>query len=264
MKFIDPHIHMSVRVTDDYEAMKKAGYVAVVEPAFWAGSDKQYAQSFFDYFHHILTFEHNRAKKYGLYHYSFICINAKEARNPIAGEVVNGLEEYLDHENCLGVGEVGLDMITEAEINICREQIRICEKHNTLCIIHTPHVNKRVGVETLFTMLEEEKVDMNRYIMDHNNEETMEISRRYPDIYIGMTLYPTKVSIERAASLIKTYGSRRVMLNSSADWGKSYPLMVSEAGHKLQELGISKEDAEKVTFGNAFEFYSQSPKFRIE
>jgi len=35
--FIDPHIHMISRVTDDYDRMAKCGCAAVSEPAFWAG-----------------------------------------------------------------------------------------------------------------------------------------------------------------------------------------------------------------------------------
>ena len=263
MKVIDPHIHISVRTTDDYEAMHKAGYVAVVEPAFWSGSDKQYAESFLDYFNHILNFEAARAKKYGLHHYSLICINSKEARNPIAMEVVERMEPYLEHKNCLGVGEIGLDLITDAEIEVFKKQVELCEKHKVLCVIHLPHINKRVGAEIIMKILVEKKVDLNRYILDHNTEETIGFTKQYPEMFMGMTLYPTKVSIERAAEMIKEYGAGNIMLNSSADWGKSYPLMVSEAARTLTEFGVSAEDAEKVTYSNAVRFYSQSPKFKI-
>ena len=37
MSYIDPHIHMISRVTDDYQRMAYAGCAAVTEPAFWAG-----------------------------------------------------------------------------------------------------------------------------------------------------------------------------------------------------------------------------------
>ncbi len=260
---IDPHIHMSVRTTDDYEAMYKAGYKAIIEPAFWSGQDRQYPESFLDYFNHMLNFENKRAEKYGLKHYALVCVNAKEARNKIASKVIENMEPYMEHENCLGVGEIGLDLITPEEIDICRIQIRLCEKHKTLCIIHTPHTNKRVGVEKLFSILKEENVDMNRYIMDHNTEETMHISKKYA-AYIGITLYPTKVSIERAARIIKEHGPEKIMLNSSADWGRSFPLMVSEAAQELPKYGISPEDIKKVTFSNAYNFYSQSNKFKVE
>ncbi len=37
MSYIDPHIHMVSRTTDDYKRMALAGCVMVSEPAFWAG-----------------------------------------------------------------------------------------------------------------------------------------------------------------------------------------------------------------------------------
>ncbi len=263
MKIIDPHIHVSVRTTNDYEAMKKAGYELVVEPAFWAGSDKQYAEGFLDYFNHMLTFEKSRANKYGLNYYSFVCINAKEARNSIAEEVVERMESFLDHPSCLGVGETGLDLITPEEINIFRKQVALAEKHKTLCIVHSPHINKRLGIKTLFDNLTDMNVDLNRYVMDHNTEETIKLSKSYPDVHIGMTLYPTKVSIERAAKMILEYGSDKIMLNSSADWGNSYPLMVSEAAKNLGKYGVKEEDVFKVTYQNALDFFSQSEKFKL-
>ena len=50
MKVIDPHIHMSARTTDDYEAMAAAGVVAVIEPAFWLGQPRTNVGSFIDYY----------------------------------------------------------------------------------------------------------------------------------------------------------------------------------------------------------------------
>ena len=40
MYFIDPHVHMISRTTDDYERMARMGCVAISEPAFWAGCDR--------------------------------------------------------------------------------------------------------------------------------------------------------------------------------------------------------------------------------
>src|SRR3954447_10731938 len=46
---IDPHTHMISRTTDDYEAMARAGVVAVIEPAFWLGQPRTTVGSFIDY-----------------------------------------------------------------------------------------------------------------------------------------------------------------------------------------------------------------------
>jgi hypothetical protein len=58
---IDPHTHMISRTTDDYEAMARAGVVAVIEPAFWLGQPRTSVGSFIDYFTMISGFERFRA-----------------------------------------------------------------------------------------------------------------------------------------------------------------------------------------------------------
>jgi len=45
---IDPHAHMISRTTDDYDAMAKAGVVAVIEPAFWLGQPRTNVGSYAD------------------------------------------------------------------------------------------------------------------------------------------------------------------------------------------------------------------------
>ena len=81
MYYIDPHIHMVSRTTDDYEMLAKMGCVAMSEPAFWAGFDRGSVDSFRDYFRQLTNFEKKRAAQYGLKHYTWLCINAKEAEN---------------------------------------------------------------------------------------------------------------------------------------------------------------------------------------
>ena len=67
MFYIDPHIHMVSRTTDDYETLAKMGCVAVSEPAFWAGFDRGTAEGFRDYFHQLTEFEPTRASWSGIH-----------------------------------------------------------------------------------------------------------------------------------------------------------------------------------------------------
>ena len=61
MYYIDPHVHMISRVTDNYERMARMGCVGISEPAFWAGFDRGSAESFRDYFRQLTEFEPTRA-----------------------------------------------------------------------------------------------------------------------------------------------------------------------------------------------------------
>src|SRR6478752_3058735 len=116
MDYIDPHIHMVSRITDDYETLARMGCVALSEPAFWAGFDRCSVQGFRDYFRQLTEVEPKRAAQFGLQHYCWLCINAKEAENvSLSREVIAMIPEFLDKPNVLGIGEIGLNKNTRNE-----------------------------------------------------------------------------------------------------------------------------------------------------
>ena len=96
MRYIDPHIHMVSRTTDDYQRMAQSGCIAVTEPAFWAGFDRSSAQGFADYFRQLTEYEPRRAALYGIKHFTWLCINPKEADDPgFAREVISLIPDFL-------------------------------------------------------------------------------------------------------------------------------------------------------------------------
>ena len=99
MYYIDPHIHMVSRTTDDYEILAKMGCIAMSEPAFWAGYDRGSADGFRDYFEQLTSFESQRAATYGIQHFTWLCINAKEAENvSLSREVIAMIPEFLERK----------------------------------------------------------------------------------------------------------------------------------------------------------------------
>src|SRR5262249_17750293 len=109
MSYIDPHIHMVSRTTDDYKRMALAGCVMASEPAFWAGFDRSGPEGFRDYFRQLTQYEPKRAGLYGIEHRCWLCINAKEAENvSLSREVIALIPNFLDRPNVLGIGEIGL------------------------------------------------------------------------------------------------------------------------------------------------------------
>ena len=109
MHFIDPHIHIASRTTDDLQAMANAGCLVVGEPAFWMGYDRSSAGSFYDYFRQLTEWEPKRTANYGVQHYAWMGINAKEAEDVgFARDVIAILPEFLKRPNVLGIGEIEL------------------------------------------------------------------------------------------------------------------------------------------------------------
>ena len=264
MRIMDPHIHMYARTTDDYEAMATAGIESVVDPSFWLGSARHYAGTFFDYFEHLLGFESQRAAQYGITHHCCISVNPREANDlALAYEVLERLPEYLDRPGCVALGEIGFDRATEAEEEILRKQLRLAMARRMPMLIHTPHQYKKVGVERLLKVLVEEDVDQQLVIVDHNTEETMPLFAGF-NVWVALTVYPvTKLSPERAVAILRQYGTDRMLVNSSADWGPSDVLSVPKVANLMLRSGFSRDEVEKVVFHNPVHFYSQSPNFKM-
>ncbi|MEP3477662.1 MAG: TatD family hydrolase [Fuerstiella sp.] len=265
MKYIDPHIHMVSRTTDDYQRMATAGCVAITEPAFWAGFDRSSAQGFFDYFRQLTEYEPKRAAQFGIQHFTWLCINPKEADDPgFAREVISLIPEFLKCESVLGIGEIGLNKNTKNELIILEEQIALAEEHNQMVLVHTPHLEDKLkGTRIIMDALAASKIDPGRILIDHVEEHTVaEVLDR--GFWAGMTLYPdTKVTPQRAADIIETYGDERIWMNSAGDWGCSDPLAVPKARLEMKRRGHGNKIIDKVTFENPQQFLGQSANFKI-
>jgi hypothetical protein len=262
MRFMDPHIHMYARTTDDYERMALAGIESVVDPAFWLGSPRHHAGTFYDYFEHLLGFEAERAAQYGIQHHCALSVNPREANDlALANEVLERLPEYLDRPRCVALGEIGFDRITEAEEEVLRRQLRLAMARRMPVILHTPHQYKKIGVERIIKILIDEDVDQDLINVDHNTEETMPLFAGLR-VWRSLTVYPvTKLSPERAVSIVRQYGAERLLINSSADWGPSDVLSVPRVATLLLRSGYPREEVERLLFFNPVSFYAQNPRF---
>ncbi|MCP3905590.1 MAG: metal-dependent hydrolase [Planctomycetes bacterium] len=267
MKYIDPHIHMVSRTTDDYRQMAQAGCVAVTEPAFWAGFDRSTPQGFYTYFSQLTEFEPQRAAQYGIRHFCWICLNPKEAEDPaFAREVMSFMPEFLERPTALGVGEIGLNKNSRNELTIFEEQLALAERHDQLVLIHTPHLEDKLkGTKLIIDAVRNNGgIDPGRVLIDHVEEHTVSVVLD-AGFWAGMTLYPdTKCTPQRAADIIETYGGERLWINSAGDWGHSDPLAVPKTRLEMAARGHGEAEIDKISFDNPHRFLSQSGKFDID
>ncbi|WP_347065458.1 TatD family hydrolase [Flavobacterium sp. WV_118_3] len=263
MYFIDPHIHMVSRTTDDYQAMRAAGIVAVIEPAFWLGQPRTEAGSFKDYFSTLIGWERFRASQFGIKHYCTMGLNSKEANNEaLAEQVMELLPLFAGKEGVVAIGEIGYDDQTAAEDKYFRLQIELALQFNLPVMVHTPHRDKINGTIRSMDVLEEHGIPPHMVVIDHNNEETVKhvLDRGY---WTAFTIYPnTKMGNERMVEIVKKYGSERIIVDSSADWGVSDPLSVPKTAALMLERGIAKEDVHLTCYKNALTAYSQSGQMK--
>ena len=255
---------MYSRTTDDYENMRLAGIKTVIEPSFWLGQERTSYKTLEDYWEHIITFERNRAKEFGINHFCAIAVNPREANNEkMSKEAMENIQRYLERDNVVALGEIGFDDITSQEEDILRQQLILGNELGCPIIVHTPQINKLEGTKRTFEIIEETGVDQTRIIVDHNTEETIELSKSY-EVFSGITVYPdTKLNPIRAVNIIKKYGIENVLINSSADWGKSDPLSVPKTALYMENEGFSENEIEKLLYNNPESFLKKSKNYKI-
>ena len=265
MRFFDPHIHMTSRTTDDYEAMARAGVRAIVEPAFWLGQPRTTLGAFVDYYSSLTGWERFRASQFGVAHFCAIGLNSKEANNePLAKEVLEVLPRFAFKEGVVAIGEIGYDEISAAEERAYQWQLDFAREHDMVVMVHSPHRDKKRGIVRSLDVAREVGVPMHKLVIDHNNEETV-ADTLGAGAWAAFTIYPhTKMGSERMVELVKQYGPERIIVDSSADWGVSDPLSVPKTAALMLERGVEPAWVERVTWQNALDAYAQSGQIDVE
>src|SRR5690606_29578733 len=265
MKFVDPHIHMVSRTTDDYQALFDAGVLLIIEPAFWVGQPRTGLDTFKDYYSSLIGWERFRASQFGIRHFCTIGLNSREANNePLAEQVMDLLNHFIYKEGVLGIGEIGFDDQTAAEEKYYRAQLELAKEAQIPVQVHPPHRDKTRGTTRSMDIALEHGLDPSMVIIDHNSEETVkEVLDR--GFWAGFTIYPfTKMGNERMVDIVKMYGSDRIMVNSAADWGISDPLAVPKTAALMLQKQVDVKDVEKVTFSNALAAFQVSKHIDLE
>lgn len=266
MRYIEPHGHMVSRTTDDYQDMVTAGCAAVCEPAFWAGFDRSSADGFHDYFCQLTEYEPKRAAKFGLPHFSWLCINPKESEDlALAKDVIGIIPQFLDRPNVLGIGEIGLNKNSRNEMKVLEMHVDLAARHDQLILVHTPHLEDKLkGTRLILDVLRADKrIRPERCIIDHVEEHTIQLVLD-AGFWAGMTLYPeSKCSPARAIDMLDLFSHERIWMNSACDWGVSIPLAVPRTALEMKRRGWPVDLIDKVVYRNPIEFLSQCPKFKL-
>jgi len=267
MRYIEPHAHMVSRTTDDYEKMALAGCEVISEPAFWAGYDRSTEQGFYDYFSLLTGFEPARAAKFGIQHYTWMCINPKEAEDVgLAQAVIDLIPEFLEKPNVLGIGEIGLNKNSRNELTVLEKHIQLAADHDQLILVHTPHLEDKLKGTRLIcdAIRNHSAINPERVIIDHVEEHTVGVVKD-AGFWAGMTLYPeSKLSAQRAIDIIEIYGDDKIWMNCACDWGVSNPLATPTAALAMRSRGHSQETVDKVFFHNPANFMGQSSRFQLD
>lgn len=264
MRIFDPHIHMTSRTTDDYEAMYEAGVRALVEPAFWLGQPRTSVGSFTDYFDGLIGWERFRAAQFGIAHHATMSLNPKEANDPRCGGVLDVLPRYLAKDGVVAVGEIGFDSLTPEEERAFAQQLELAAEFDLPALVHTPHRDKVAGTRRSLELVAASPVPAERVLIDHLNETTVGLVHG-TGCWMGFSIYPdTKMDEHRMVRILSEYGLDRTVVNSAADWGRSDPLKTAKTGAAMLAAGFTDDDVDRILWRNPVEFYGQSGRLLLD
>jgi predicted metal-dependent TIM-barrel fold hydrolase len=200
------------------------------------------------HFDKILYNEIERANKNGLK--LFVCLGIHPRMIP-PDVNYNVLREYLKNENIVGVGEIGLEKCTKEEIEVFKEQLLIAEELNMPAVVHTPRRNKEETTKTILEVIDSLGLkNTKNIIIEHCTKETVPMIYD-TDMYMGLTVQPSKLTPLDAVEIVKEYGGERFLLNSDSSSAPSDILGVPKTVLKMKINNINDEVIKMVSYNNA-------------
>lgn len=254
MRIIDPHLHVDRMKGKEVETLSIAGVEAAVLPTPhllpWLVS----AETLLRMWRNYLNFE--------VYHTKSLGIELRVALGvPFYGLDTEGVKQcleelpgYLEHDNVVAMGEIGLDAGIEDEVKLFRAQLSIAREHNLPVIVHTPtpmEPQAATVLKQIITVMAEEKFPMEKAVLDHTGRETVQ-ARLDSGANVGLSLCYDKLRPEDAAEIILQHPDERdrFVINSEFGYAGEGYFSVPRAVLSMRRLGLKREAIEQVTWDN--------------
>ncbi|MEX2721068.1 MAG: TatD family hydrolase [Candidatus Wukongarchaeota archaeon] len=255
MHIIDAHAHVDTHSMSDFEAIALSGVTDIVTCAHDFLPRISVPEVLYDHWHRLLTYEPIRVEKFGIKLHVALGIHPQGIPKTRAKEAINVLEQYIDHERVVAIGETGLDLASVEEIDVLKGQIKVAEKFDKPIIIHTPRKNKKQVLEKILMIVKDSSISLERVIVDHLNEETVPIAGR-EGVWMGLSVQPGKLAPEDVLNIVRKFGSEKFVLNSDLGSALSDIFSLSKTVLKLKLEKVSEEDIINLAYLNAKKIFS--------
>lgn len=248
---IDTHIHADSRSGEDFRDMYLSGIDTAITCSFYPykiDSDT----ILLNHLNRILELDTKRASEYGLDLKVALGIHPTNTTTK-PDKIYDSLYNWIENNQIVAIGEIGLEDLTEEEINIFKKQLDIADETNSKVIIHTPRKNKSEVLKVILDIVPQH-LNENQAVIDHVNKNIIEevIDKNY---MIGLTVQPQKLEKEDAISILDEYGFDNFLLNSDMSNKPSDPLSVPKTIRELKRLGYKESEIQKVSHKNAQNFF---------
>lgn len=248
---IDTHIHGDSRNGEDFDKMYLSGIDVAVTCAYYPYN--QYDDAILlNHLMRILNYDTKRAAEYGLD--LKVALGIHPTNTNLDGELIfENLYKWIENEDIIAIGEIGLEDLSDNEYRIFKRQLDIAEETKTNVIIHTPRKNKAEVLDEILEILPQH-ISPEYVVIDHINPDVVE-KVIGTDYTLGLTVQPQKMDKHDAVSILDEYGFDKFLLNSDCSYKPSDPLSVPKTIRELKKQGFNQKDIDKIAFGNARKFF---------
>ena len=248
---IDTHMHADARSGEDFKEMYLAGIDTAITCSYYPYKIP-HEMILLNHLNRILELDTKRAKEYGLDLKVALGIHPTNSNvNPDG--IFEKLYEWIDKKEIIAIGEIGLEDLTENEMEIFKKQLDIASETKSKVIIHTPRKNKRDVLKVILDIVPQH-IDENQAVIDHINPQVI-CDVIDTDCMLGLTVQPQKMDKFEAISILDEYGFDKFLLNSDISNKPSDPLSVPKTIRELTKQGYDKNEIKKVEYLNARKFF---------
>lgn len=248
---IDTHIHADSRSGEDFRDMYLAGIDSAITCSYYPYKiDSELI--LLNHLNRILELDTKRASEHGLDLKVALGIHPTNCIKNLE-MIYDKLYEWVENKQIVAIGEIGLEDLSDIEIETFKKQLDIADKTNSKVIIHTPRKNKKEVLKVILDIVPQH-IDESQAVIDHINHDVIEdvIDNNY---MLGLTVQPHKLDVNGAIDILDNYGFDRFFLNSDMSNKPSDPLSVAKTIRELTRLAYNKNDIEKISHKNAADYF---------
>ena len=245
-------MHADARSGEDLKKMYEAGIDCAITCSYYPYKIP-HEIVLLNHLNRILELDTKRALEYGLDLKVALGIHPTNSNvNP--ERIFENLYKWTESNQIIAIGEIGLEDLTDNEIDIFKRQLDIANETNSKVIIHTPRKNKKEVLKVILDILPQH-INENQAVIDHINPNVI-ADAIDTDCMLGLTVQPQKMDKFEAISILDEYGFDRFLLNSDISNKPSDPLSVPKTVRELTRQGYSESEIKKVAESNAKKFFS--------
>lgn len=248
---IDTHMHADARSGEDFKEMYLAGIDCAITCSYYPYKIPN-DTVLLNHLNRILELDTKRAREHGLD--LRVALGIHPTNSNVNPEIIfENLYKWIESEQIIAIGEIGLEDLTDNEIEIFKQQLDIASETDSKVIIHTPRKNKLEVLRGILDILPQH-IDENQAVIDHINPNVIE-EVIDTGCMLGLTVQPQKMDKLEAISILDKYGFDKFLINSDISNKPSDPLSVPKTIRELKKQGYKQSEIEKVSHLNAERFF---------